>query len=299
MPSTALIHRLALALLVGTAAPATAIAQEEAAAPAAQAAEATPVDPVTVVAVVDGVEITEGDLALAAEDPALPLPGMNDAQRRETLINYLVNLELAARAAEEAGVGESEGFAEELAYQRDKLLLEALLEDTIAAAVTEDAARALYEETVSEMEPQEEVRARHILVPTQEEAQAAAERIAAGEAFEAVAGELSQDPGSAAQGGDLGFFTRDRMVAPFAEAAFALEPGEVSEPVESQFGWHVIRVEERRERPVPTFAEMREQIDTYLARRAQQELLMSLREGVEIERPGEAAEGGGTAPAQQ
>ncbi|WP_029032230.1 peptidylprolyl isomerase [Salinarimonas rosea] len=306
MPSNALLPRLALALLVGVALPAAALAQDTAA-PAAETAPATetataaaaPVDPATVVATVDGIEITEGDLALAAQDPALPLPGMNDAQRRETLINYLVNLELAARAAEEAGIGASETFERRLAYQRDKLLLESLLEETIDAAVTDEAARAVYDEMVAEVEPEQEVRARHILVDTQEEAQAVVERIAAGESFEGIATDLSTDRGSAAEGGDLGFFTKGQMVAPFAEAAFALEPGAISEPVQSQFGWHVIEVQERRERPTPTFEQMREQIDTFLARQAQQALLLSLREGVEIARPGAEAQGEAPAPAPQ
>ncbi|MGP9820156.1 peptidylprolyl isomerase [Salinarimonas sp. NSM] len=300
MPSNALLPRLALALLVGTAIPAAALAQDNAA-PAAEtaAAEPAPVDPATVVATVNGIEITEGDIALAAQDPALPLPGMNDAQRRETLINYLVNLELAARAAEEAGIGASETFERRLAYQRDKLLLESLLEDTIDAAVTEEAARAVYDEMVAEVEPEQEVRARHILVETQEEAQAVVDRVAAGDSFEEIATDLSTDRGSATRGGDLGFFTRGQMVAPFAEAAFALEPGAVSQPVQSQFGWHVIKVEERRARPTPSFEEMREQIDTFLARQAQQALLLSLREGVEIARPDEAGEGETPAPAQQ
>ncbi|MGJ3262662.1 MAG: peptidylprolyl isomerase [Salinarimonas sp.] len=298
MSSNALLPRLALALLVSAAIPAAALAQDQAAPAAAETAQT--VDPARVVATVNGVEITEGDIALAGQDQALPLPGMNAEQRRETLVNYLVNLELAARAAEEAGIGESEGFAQRLAYQRDKLLLEGLLEDTIEAAVTEEAARAVYDEMIADVAPEQEVRARHILVPTQEEAQAAVDRIAAGEDFEAVAAELSQDPGSAAEGGDLGFFTRDRMVAPFAEAAFALEPGEVSQPVQSQFGWHVIKVEERRDRPTPTFEQMREQIDTFLARQAQQALLLSLREGAAIARAGETAEGDAApAPAQQ
>ncbi|WP_372424547.1 peptidylprolyl isomerase [Salinarimonas chemoclinalis] len=302
MPSNALLPRLALALLVGAAIPASALAQDTAAPVAETAAAAAPVDPATVVATVNGAEITEGDIALAAQDPALPLPGMNDAQRRETLINYLVNLELAARAAEEAGIGASESFERRLAYQRDKLLLESLLEDTIDAAVTEEAARAVYDEMVAEVEPEQEVRARHILVDTQEEAQAVVDRIAAGESFEEIATDLSTDRGSAAQGGDLGFFTRGQMVAPFAEAAFALEPGAVSAPVQSQFGWHVIKAEERRDRPTPSFEQMREQIDTFLARQAQQTLLLSLREGVEIARPGAAAQGGavpGAAPAPQ
>lgn len=294
-----LLPRLALALALGASASTLALAQQdqaaETAAPAAPAA--AEVDPDAVVATVDGVTITEADLALVAEDPALPLPGMSAEQRRDVLIGYLVDLKLAARAAEEAGLAETETFARNMAYQRDKVLLAALLEETIEAAVTEEAARALYEETISGIEPQQEVRARHILVPTEEEAVAAAERIAAGEDFAAVAAELSQDPGSAREGGDLGFFTKDRMVAPFAEAAFALEPGEVSEPVQSQFGWHVIKVEERREQPTPAFEDMREQIETFLARRAQQELILSLRDGATVERPGEAPAEGET-PAQ-
>lgn len=282
-----LLPRLALALLVGASVPTLALAQT-AAEPPATAAPAAEAAPNAVVATVDGMEITEADLALAAEDPALPLPGMSAEQRREVLAGYLIDLELGARAAEEAGVGDTEAFARRLGYQRRKLLLDALLEQTVEAAVTEEAARALYEETVAGIEPQQEVRARHILVPTEEEAREAADRIAAGEAFEEVAVDVSQDPGSAERGGDLGFFTRDRMVAPFAEAAFALEPGAVSEPVQSQFGWHVIQVEERRDRPTPSFEDMRDQIETYLARRAQQELILSLRQGAEIQAPGAA-----------
>lgn len=280
MTFNAPLRRLALALLLGASVPAVALAQD--AAPA-------PVDPSAVVATANGIVVTEGDLALAAEDPALPLPGMDEAQRREVLIGFMIDLKLGARAAEEAALAEGDDFARRLAYQRDKLLLDALLEQTTEAAVTEQAARALYDETIAGVEPEDEVRARHILVPTQEEAQAAADRIAAGEPFETVAGELSQDPGSAARGGDLGFFTKERMVAPFAEAAFALEPGAVSQPVESQFGWHVIKVEERRQRPVPTFEELREQIDTYLGRQAQQQLILSLRESAQIERVGQTA----------
>lgn len=293
--------RVALALVLGASVSSLALAQTTPApaeAPAAVVEAPAPVDPNAVVASVDGIVITEGDLALAAEDPALPLPGMDDAQKREVLIGFLVDLKLGARAAEEAALADGDDFARRLAYQRDKLLLDALLEKTTEEAVTDEAARALYEETVASVEPEQEVRARHILVPTEEEARAAFDRIAAGEDFETVAMEVSQDPGSARNGGDLGFFTKDRMVAPFAEAAFALEPGAVSQPVQTQFGWHVIRVEETRERPVPTFEELREQIDTYLARQAQQRLILSLREGAEIERTGADAPAP-TAPAPQ
>jgi peptidyl-prolyl cis-trans isomerase C len=241
-------------------------------------------DPTTVVARANGIEITEADIAIAAEDPSLSLPNMGEEQRRGIIIGYLIDLKLGARAAAEAQVSETEDFQRRLAYFRDKLLLDDYLQQRVEEAVTDEAARTLYDETLAAVQPEDEVRARHILVAEEEEANAIIARLEAGEEFEAIAAEASQDPGSRAQGGDLGFFTRERMVAPFAEKAFELEPGETSEPVQTRFGWHVIRVEERRERPIPGFEEMRPQIDSYLARRAQQETILALRENAEIER---------------
>lgn len=248
-----------------------------------------------VVARANGIEITEADIAIASEDPSLALPDMGEDQRRGVIIGYLVDLKLGAQAAAEAKVSESEEFQRRLAYFREKLLLDDYLQLRVEAATTEEAARALYDESLSTVEPEDEVRARHILVPEEEEAKAVVARLEAGEDFAAVAAEASQDPGSRTQGGDLGFFTKERMVAPFAEAAFALEPGQTSAPVQSQFGWHVIRVEERRERPIPAFEEMRPQIDTYLARRAQQETILNLRQNAKIERL-DAPEGEEAAP---
>jgi peptidyl-prolyl cis-trans isomerase C len=241
-------------------------------------------DPTTVVARANGIEITEADITIASEDPSLSLPDMGAEQRRGIIIGYLIDLKLGARAAAEAQVSETEDFQRRLGYFRDKLLLDDYLQQRVEEAVTDEAARTLYDETLAAVQPEDEVRARHILVAEEEEANAIIARLEAGEEFEAIAAEASQDPGSRAQGGDLGFFTRERMVAPFAEKAFELEPGETSEPVQTQFGWHVIRVEERRERPIPGFEEMRPQIDSYLARRAQQETILSLRENAEIER---------------
>jgi len=236
-----------------------------------------------VVARANGIEITAGDIALALGDPALQLRDMSEQERAETVIRYLVDLRLGARAAAEAGIGESEEFARQLAYLREKMLLEEYMQSEIDAVVTEEAARDLYETTTAGIEPEEEVRARHILVEEEEEARAVLARLQEGESFEDLAAELSKDPGSARRGGDLDYFTQDRMVAPFAEAAFALEPGEVSEPVETQFGWHVIKLEDRRDTELPDFEDMRGQIENFLTRQAQQAFILGLREGVEIE----------------
>lgn len=251
---------------------------------ASAAAQAPDGDPERVIARAGEVEITESDLAVALADPSLALPNVEEPQRRETIIAYLIDLKLGARAAAEAGIADTPDFERRLDYFREKLLLDDYLEARVAEQVTEEAARALYDQTMAGVTPQEEVRASHILTPDEEAAQAVAARLAAGEDFETVAREASQDPGSAANGGDLGYFTRDRMVAPFAEAAFALEVGAVSDPVQSQFGWHVIKVEDRRQQQPPSFEAMREQIDNFLARRAQQELILALRDGVVIER---------------
>lgn len=273
---------LALAGLLLLAAPAVAQAPEN--------------DPGRVVARAGAVEITQADLDVALADPSLALQNVDEAQRRETLIAYLVDLKLGARAAIEAGIADTPDFERRLAYFREKLLLDDYLEARVAEQVTEEAARALYDQTMANVQPEDEVRARHILVPDEEAARAVVARLAAGEEFEAVAREASQDPGSAASGGDLGYFTRQRMVAPFAEAAFALEAGQVSDPVQTQFGWHVIKVEDRRAQELPAFEAMRPQIDNFLARRAQQELILALRAGVEIERLDVApAEGEGQA----
>jgi peptidyl-prolyl cis-trans isomerase C len=267
-----------------------------------QAPAAQPGD--KVLARVDGAPVTEADVAMAAEDPALSLPAMDEAQKRDIIVGYLVDLKIGAKAAETAKVGEGPDFARKLAYFRDKLLLDDYLEREVKKTVTPEAAKKLYDDTVKTMQPENEVRARHILVEEEDEAKKALARVKGGEDFSKVAGELSKDPGSKGEGGDLGFFAKDRMVAPFAEAAFKLEPGQVSEPVKSQFGWHVIKVEEKRTKPVPAFEEMKEQVEQYLTRKAQQDLVLKLRQNAKIERfdqppaeakPGEAAPASGAA----
>ncbi|CAA2100980.1 putative parvulin-type peptidyl-prolyl cis-trans isomerase [Methylobacterium bullatum] len=252
--------------------------------PAAAAAPPPALPPETVVAKVNGSPVTAGDLAIAAEDPALSLPGVDEAQKKNLLIDYMVDLKVGAQAAEAAKVGDSPEFQRKLAYFKSKLLLDEYLEREAKKAVTPEAAKALYDQTLTTMKPEEEAHARHILVDNEEEAKKISARIKGGEDFAKIAAEVSKDPGSKTEGGDLGWFTKERMVAPFAEAAFKLPVGQVSDPIKTQFGWHVIKVEERRTKPVPTFAEMKEQVDQYLTRKSQQDLILKLRESAKIER---------------
>lgn len=251
-----------------------------------------------VVARVDGMAITEGELKLAEEDLGERLAQVPEAKKRDEIINFLVDLKLGAKAATAAKIAEGPDFAARLAYYREKVLLDEYLTREAKKAATPEAARKLFDETTKAMAPEEEVRARHILVEDEAQAKAAAERIKKGEDFAKVAGELSKDPGSGKEGGDLGWFTKDRMVPEFAETAFKLEKGQVSDPVKSQFGWHVIKVEDKRTKPLPEFEAVKPQIDQYLERKAQQDIVLALREKAKVERLDNPAEAPAAKPAE-
>jgi peptidyl-prolyl cis-trans isomerase C len=157
------------------------------------------------------------------------------------------------------------------------------------AAATDDAEKKVYEDAAKQISSEQEVRARHILVETEDEAKQVEEELKKGADFAELAKKKSKDPG-ASDGGDLGFFTKDQMVPEFSAVAFALEPGKISDPVKSQFGWHVIKVEEKRNRKPPEFDQVKAQIETYVTRKAQSEYVTKLREGAKIERLDKAAD---------
>ncbi|MET0314980.1 MAG: peptidylprolyl isomerase [Hansschlegelia sp.] len=251
---------------------------------ASAAAPKAPLDPSTVLATIDGQPVTAGDVAVATEDLEQSMASMTEDQRRDYALNYLIDLKLAARSAEKANLGDSDEFKKRLDYLKDRALMEELLQKEAKSAVTDERMRKLYEDTAKNMKPEEEVHARHILVKTEDEAKKVEERLAKGEDFAKVANEVSIDPGSAKRGGDLGFFGHGQMVPAFEEVAFKLEPNKVSEPVKTQFGFHVIKVDEKRTRPVPPFEQVRPQIENYVVRTAQQDLVLKLRNDAKIER---------------
>ena len=237
-----------------------------------------------VVAKIDGIEITEQEIALAGEDLGERIAQVPAAQRREYLIGYLSDLKIGARAAERAKIAELPEFTLRMNYFRQKVLMDEFISRQSRAAASTEAARKLYDDTMKTMKPEEEVRARHILVEKEDEAKAALARVRQGEDFAKVAAELSRDPGSGKDGGDLGYFTQDRMVPQFGAVAFQLKAGDVSEPVQTQFGWHVIKVEDKRSKPLPKFEEVKGEIETYLVRKAQQDIVMGLRGDLKLER---------------
>ncbi|MBN8934963.1 MAG: peptidylprolyl isomerase [Rhizobiales bacterium] len=251
--------------------------------PGAQAgAQSAQSDPL--IAKVNGVEVHQSDLTMAEEDMGQNAQAMTGDAKRDYLLQYISDVILAAQAAEAKKVNDQKEFKGRLAFMRNKLLMETLLQQEGKAAVTPEAMKKVYDEAAKQMSNEQEVRARHILVPTEEEAKAVLAEIKKGTDFAELAKQKSKDPGAAAEGGDLGYFTKDQMVPEFAEVAFKLEKGQVSDPVKTQFGWHIIKVEDKRTKPVPSFEQVKDQVSTYVERKAQAEYIAKLREGAKIER---------------
>jgi peptidyl-prolyl cis-trans isomerase C len=237
-----------------------------------------------VIARVNGVDIRQSDLAFAEEEIGGNVPAqMTPEQKRAYLITYLTDVIVLAQAAEQQRLGDTPEVQRQIAFEHNKVLMEAMLRKAAKAAQTDDAMHKVYDEAVKKMANEEEVHARHILVPTEEEAKAIEAQLKGGADFATLAKEKSKDPG-AANGGDLGYFTKDQMVPEFAEAAFKLDKGQISDPVHTQFGWHIIKVEDKRIKPTPTFDQVKDQIENFVAHRAQAELVDNLRKTAKIER---------------
>ena len=236
-----------------------------------------------VLAKVNGAEIRQSDLALAEEELGPSLAQMDPATKKENVLSFLIDMKIVSKAAEDKKVENNEEFKKRLAFTRSRLLMDSLLATEGKAATTDDAMKKVYEDASKQITGEQEVHARHILVETEDEAKAVAEELKKGADFAELAKKKSKDPG-ASDGGDLGFFTKDQMVPEFSAVAFVLEPGKISDPVKSQFGWHIIKVEEKRSRKAPEFEQVKSQIETYVTRKAQADYVAKLREAAKVER---------------
>lgn len=238
----------------------------------------------TVLARVNGGDITRADVddviaRLGPQAQQAPLQLIVDQ-----VVDRLISQRLLGAAGRERGLAEDAEVTDLLAEARESIIQQVYLRRYLEAQVTEEAVQARYDETVGAVEPEIEVQASHILVSEEEAATTIIEELAAGADFATLAQERSEGP-SASRGGDLGFFKRGDMVPPFADAAFSLEPGQSTDaPVQTQFGWHVIQVVDRREVTQPTLAEAREEIEQQIQQESVAGLLGDLRAAAEIER---------------
>jgi peptidyl-prolyl cis-trans isomerase C len=236
-----------------------------------------------VVAKVNGKTITDTDMRLAEAEIGNDLGSLPDATRRRVLLEFLIENQLFADAAEGEQLGSGAAFNERLQYWRRRALRDAYFDKSVRATISDADAQKFYAGQVGTMKPEEEVRARHILVDSKDKAREIYEKIAHGSDFAQLAKEYSKDPGSKDQGGELGFFARGQMVPPFEEAAFRLKKGEVSEPFESQFGWHIVRVDDRRQRALPPFEVVKDRVVAHMIHRKAQEIAVGLRGKAQIE----------------
>ncbi|WP_295897449.1 peptidylprolyl isomerase [uncultured Bartonella sp.] len=249
------------------------------------AGNAKPVDPSHVMAVVDGKDITAGELDSMANDIDPGLARLPDQQRRITVLKIYIDMKTLSDAALKEGLDKTPDFEKRMAIMRENVLQQLYFKNSIVDKITDADIKARYDKEIAGLPKGQEVHARHILVKTKKEAEDLIKRLQKGEKFEEIAKQKSTD-GSAATGGDLGYFSRGQMVKPFEDAAFSLKVGEYTKtPVESPFGWHIIKVEDRREKQPPALDDVKDSIRNMIARERYSAAIGDLRSKMDIKYP--------------
>jgi len=262
--------------------------------PHAAFAETPDKDPL--IARVNGVELRQSDLMIAREDLGRSIPEeFDEAKTREYLIRYMADLIVTAHEAKKQKIGDESDLRRRMQFARDKALRDNLLSATGQSAVTEAAVRAAFDEAVQTVSAEPQIHIRSMVFKFTDGADKAAvdaaeakasmalERVRKGEDFAAVSRDMA-DGFSGKMGGDMGFLGRPQMGKEYADVAYSLRDGEVSSLIKTSFGWHIIKVEGRRDAPKVEFDAVRDRFAEYVARRAQIELLNKLHGTMKIER---------------
>ena len=235
-----------------------------------------------VIAVVNGHEIRTSEVQMATDDIIGQLPDLPPKLRYPFVVEYLIERHLLAQYAVKEGIAETEEYKRRLALYQAKALRDAYFFQTLRTKVTEEQIKAVYDEESGKLAQTERVRARHILVGSEKEAKDILARLNKGEAFADLAKQYSLD-GSKDYGGDLGYFTAPEMVGEFSKAAFALKTGETSQPVKTDFGWHIIRVEDRKLGLAQPYDQVKSAIRNVLLRKKVQETMEKIRGASKVE----------------
>lgn len=239
-------------------------------------------DPAKVLATVNGQPITQGEVDQASSDLDPQFSRLPEEQRRLAALAALIDIKALATKGKAEKLDQTKEFKQRMDFLQDRALHNAYFEKEIVGKISDADVRARYDKEIAATPPQNEVRARHILVKTKEEADAIIKKLDGGAKFEDLAKESSTD-GSAAQGGDLGYFGQGQMVKEFEEAAFALEPGAYTKaPVQSQFGYHVIKLEDKRAQQPPAFDQIKDQVRSILMRERYVDLMKTLRGDLKV-----------------
>jgi peptidyl-prolyl cis-trans isomerase C len=254
--------------------------QDQAAEPTVEAQALTGED--KTVAIVNGYEIKASEVRMAFDDVVGQLPNIPRKLRYPFVVEFLVERHLLAQLSTKEGVAESDDYKRRLAAYQAKALRDSYLVQKIAPGVSEAEIKIVYDEESKKLTETERIRARHILVASEKEAADVLARINKGEKFEDLAKQYSLD-GSKDYGGDLGYFTAPEMVPEFSTAAFAMQKGEMSQPVKTEFGWHIIRIEDRKKGAAQPYDQVKGAIRNVLVRQKVQKKLSELREAAKVE----------------
>ncbi len=249
-------------------------------APAAQAQDAPKED--KVVAIVNGHEIRVSEVQMATDDIIGQLPDLPPKLRFPFVVEYLIERHLLAQYAVKDGIADTEEYKRRLALYQAKALRDAYFFQKIRPMVTEEEMKAAYDQEAAKLQQTERVRARHILVATEDEAKDILARLKKGEKFEDLAKQFSLD-GSKDYGGDLGYFTAPEMVPEFSKATFALKVGETSQPIKTDFGWHIIRLEDRKQGAAQPYDQVKAAIRNVLLRKKVSEVMDKIRGASKVE----------------
>lgn len=277
---TPMIRLTIAAALLAAAAALPALAQNAAKPPAGAKADDA------VVAKIDSQAVRRSDIELAR----LALPAEFRQMPLETIYSQLlekvIERKLAAFAAKKGKLDEGDVYKRQFAFISESVLEQVYFNAAIDAQLTEDKLRQRFARAMANFKGDEEVAARHILVETENDAKAVVKSLEGGADFGKLAREKSIDPSARQNGGDLGYFARGQMVPEFSEAAFALKVGQISKPVKSSFGWHVVVVDGRRQSPPPSYEQAIDDLRQDMAREVVAETLEKLRSAAKIERFG-------------
>jgi peptidyl-prolyl cis-trans isomerase C len=250
--------------------------------PAGGSAVTAPADPV--IAKVNDQPIYLSDLQAASQNLPDNLRNMPPQMLYPMMLDQMIDGRALVIEAKKDGLDKDPTVAKQIAAAEDRALQSAMLSKIVGPAVTDDAVKARFEKDQSGKAPEEEIHARHILVATEAEAKKLIAELDKGADFATLAKQNSTDPG-AKEGGDLGFFRKDDMVPEFAAAAFALKPGEITQtPVHTQFGWHVIKVEERRPAAPVTFDQSKDELRQRMIQEGVQQALAKARAQVTVQK---------------
>lgn len=260
--------------------PATPPGQNGATAPAGPQASTT--DPI--VARVNGEDIRLSELRDAAQNLPQEVRGMPAPVLYPMLLDQMIDQKALVAEAKKGGLDKDPAVQKQMEMASDRALQNALLTKQVGPSVSDSAVKQRYDQEVADKPGEEEVHARHILVPTEDEAKKIIAQLDKGGDFAALAKQHSKDPG-ASNGGDLGWFKKGDMVPEFADAAFALQKGQHTEtPVHTQFGWHVIEVIDIRTAPPPSFDQAREQLRQKMIQEGVQKAVKQARAEVSVEK---------------